>query len=217
MATTQAFTIPQELLRIHAFWQLLQRHLSGLNTQQDSTAKKLGAILLHLSLDHLAAMVTLVETSQFSSALTLMRPQYEAAVRGAWFSFVATERDARYFLEDQRRPNERDSVPKIRVMIDQLTDARSEMQGLADVHTGSWSYLNDYTHGGSIVAKSRFQAGIIECSITEQHAAACVAQARRLGVIAAVWLSDVMGRPDLANVFYEHLCEHDKCAATTRP
>lgn len=216
MATSQTFSIPDELHRTEAFWQLLERHLNGVTSQKDNVAEQCGAVFLHLGLDHLAAIGVLIDSSHFSSALSLMRPQYEAVIRGAWFSFVATNDDMSYFLEDRRRPKERDSVPAIRAMIRQLTDARSEMKGLEDIHAESWGFLNDYTHGGLIVTKSRFQGGMIQCAITEKHAAACLAQARRTGIVAAIWLSEVMGRPDLATLFYEHLREQNKCAVTTK-
>ncbi|PQZ68505.1 hypothetical protein CQ050_13650 [Achromobacter sp. MYb9] len=58
-------------------------------------------------------------------------------------------------------------MPKIKVQIRALTDALPSLTGLEELHDKSWDYLNDYTHGGQIVIKSRFQDGRIECAITD--------------------------------------------------
>ncbi|KAG1435499.1 hypothetical protein G6F57_021099 [Rhizopus arrhizus] len=37
-----------------------------------------------------------------------------------------------------------------------------------------WDWLNDYTHGGSTQIKARFQRGVIESAITDEHALTCL-------------------------------------------
>lgn len=199
----EPFSLPIELQKSKDFWHLVEQQLQGVVVPSSTLAKRVGIAFLYLSLEHLYAIITLIHDRQFASAFSLMRPQYEAAIRGAWFSFSASEEQARSLLDD-------DALPRIQSQITELIATRPDLEGLDAIHAASWGWLNDYTHGGSTLIKSRFQEGRIDCAITETHAATNLAQVRRFGLMVAVWFGEVAGRNDLCDSFYKHLLQHDR-------
>lgn len=203
MQAEKVFNLPVELQKSMDLWQLISEKLQGVPIPNSTLARRVGAGFLYLSLEHLFAIITLAHHSQFASAFALMRPQYEAAIRGAWFSFSATGEQAQRFLEGH-------SPPSIQTQIDALVSTRPDMEGLRAIHTGSWSWLNDFTHGGEVLIKSRFQDGRIDCAITDAHAATNLAHTQRFGLVVAVWFAEIAGREDLCTDFYQQLLLHDR-------
>ncbi|WP_241061063.1 DUF6988 family protein [Achromobacter xylosoxidans] len=203
MQADEVFNLPAELHKSTDLWQLISGKLQGVSIPDTTLAKRVGVGFLYLSLEHLFAIITLTRKSQFASAFALMRPQYEAAIRGAWFSFSATDKQAERFLEGR-------SPPAIQVQIDDLVAARPDMEGLHAIHKGSWDWLNDFTHGGEVLIKSRFRDGRIDCAITDTHAATNLAHTRRFGLVVAVWFAEIAGREDLCTDFYHQLLLHDR-------
>ena len=202
-----------DLHRAYEFLESVHSRLGGVKFVEDTRTARIGACFFHLSLEHFASIATLVSHEHFGSAFALMRPQYEALIRGAWFSFAAPDEKVDDFLNDL-------PLPPVKIQIQSVQAARPDAEGLSDLHQNSWDWLNDYTHGGSTQIKARFQRGVIESAITDEHALTCLDVAHRYGLVAACWMSEIAGRNDLADSFYDQLHEHDArnpCAATTKP
>lgn len=106
-----------------------------------------------LSLDHARGALILIGNELGTSALSLLRPQYESLVRGIWLLHAATDNWVDKFgepltVESARRANE---GPMLAEMLKQLdaSDAPAQLvdqlQQFKDV---SWKALSSYTHGG---------------------------------------------------------------------
>ncbi|MEE8387373.1 MAG: hypothetical protein V3R65_02255, partial [Acidiferrobacterales bacterium] len=54
---------------------------------------------LHLSLEHFGSIVLLMRSSMVASAAALLRPQYEAVIRGLYFYECAEDNEIEAFLD----------------------------------------------------------------------------------------------------------------------
>lgn len=95
-----------------------------------------------LAIDHHVSIAVLIEQGRNSSAYALVRPTYEAVMRGYWVAFVATDAE----IERLRR-----HVPKFDRIMRELGRGSAVFDGgqFAAVHSLGWESFCDYTHGGS--------------------------------------------------------------------
>ena len=105
--------------------------------------------LYHLCIEHHQGIHTLVEQGVIGSAFALIRPQFEAYVRGAWFAVCAKEDDVMNFLRDKE-------PPKIGVLIANLEEKNVDNAGsLRRMKVELWDTLCGFTPGGSVQVKAR--------------------------------------------------------------
>jgi hypothetical protein len=102
----------------------------------------LGMAYFGLAIEHHVAIALLIEQGRYSSAYALVRPLYEAALRGYWVAFVARDADV---VELQRH------TPSFDRIIRELNAGSPifEAKQFAGVHALGWKSFCDYTHGGS--------------------------------------------------------------------
>ncbi|GAA7762384.1 MULTISPECIES: DUF6988 family protein [Cupriavidus] len=106
-----------------------------------------------LSLDHARGALILIGNRLGTSALSLLRPQYESLVRGIWLLHAATDNwvdklGEPLTVESARRANE---GPMLAEMLKQLdaSDAPAHLiDQLKQFKDVSWKALSSYTHGG---------------------------------------------------------------------
>lgn len=106
-----------------------------------------------LSLDHARGALILIGNGLGTSAVSLLRPQYESLVRGIWLLHAATENwvdklGEPLTVESARRANE---GPMLAEMLRQLdaSDAPAQLvEQLRQFKDVSWKALSSYTHGG---------------------------------------------------------------------
>ncbi|MGN8064377.1 DUF6988 family protein [Ralstonia sp. 22111] len=106
-----------------------------------------------LSLDHARGALMLIGNGLGTSALSLLRPQYESLVRGIWLLHAATgnwvdKLSEPLTVESARRANE---GPILAEMLKQLdaSEAPAHIVGqLRQFKDVSWKALSSYTHGG---------------------------------------------------------------------
>lgn len=144
----------------------------------------------HLCLEHQHGLHLLVENHVYGSALALLRPIYESYIRGLWCLRCATEPQILKFVKSG-------DIPKINPMLADLVANDPGCAALPALHKSSWSWLNDYTHGGSLQIKSRTQSDSIVNVQSDSHAAAALLVARHWAVLAGVAMSDICDRPEL--------------------
>ncbi|WP_082079404.1 DUF6988 family protein [Cupriavidus basilensis] len=106
-----------------------------------------------LSLDHARGALILIGNGLGTSALSLLRPQYESLVRGIWLLHAATDNwvdklGEPLTVESARRANE---GPMLAEMLKQLDASEAPAQlvdQLRQFRDVSWKALSSYTHGG---------------------------------------------------------------------
>ncbi len=109
-------------------------------------------IMCSVSMEHAQSLKILVGASNFTSAVSLARLQYEALVRAMWLFYSATDLaiskiSNRLTHENERKAN---NLPMLSEMIKQL-DGKAPtiaVDMLNEFKHYSWKSLSSYIHGG---------------------------------------------------------------------
>ncbi len=160
--------------------------------------------LFHLCIEHQRGIHVLVEHGVIGSAFTLLRPQFEAYLRGMWFHRCATDAQILRFLAGKEPPN-----------VGNLIEAVQKLEGfdekvLGKVKKEFWRNLSDFTHGGSIQVKARNTKDEITSNYLPEHIAGLLQSAATLSLLASVAISSAANNNKLSNSLlslYEHLYE----------
>ncbi len=136
--------------------------------------------LFHLCVEHQKGIHVLVEHGVIGSAFVLLRPQYEAYIRGMWFHRCATDDQVLRFLDGKEPPKVRD-----------LEEAVQKLEGfekkvLGEYRKEIWRNLNDFTHGGTIQVKARNTKDEIISNYFPEHIAGLLQLAATLSLLASV-------------------------------
>ncbi|HDY7676836.1 TPA: hypothetical protein RQJ96_004324 [Vibrio vulnificus] len=105
-----------------------------------------------VSLEHAESLKILLATRNFTSALGLLRLQFESLVRGMWVLYAASDiavskLTAELNEENQRRAN---NLPMLSEMISQLEKKapKNAVDPILEFKEYSWKPLSSYVHGG---------------------------------------------------------------------
>ena len=119
---------------------------------QDSTRNRVSAALLHLALEHHGAIQVLASyrpSPLHGSAATLLRPQFEACIRGIWYHRCATDKELEKFTRGATPP----AIDTLISDIETLPDYDGGR--LKETKKAIWRIMNALTHGGSSQVASR--------------------------------------------------------------
>ena len=94
--------------------------------------------------DHHHAIAILLDEGLYASGFALARPLYEAAVKGMWLAYCATESDAERYAAGKE-------LPDMNGIVDQLIN--SNLPELASdqmkkIKKRDWKTLSSFTHAG---------------------------------------------------------------------
>lgn len=107
-----------------------------------------------LSLEHADAATILISTGLASSAIALMRTQFECLVRGMWLTYAATDTWVKKFATPMTEFSaaRADAAPMVKEMLDALKNSSSAPQPIIaqinEYKDVTWKALNSFTHGG---------------------------------------------------------------------
>lgn len=119
--------------------------------------------MFNISQEHAIALVELTQMRLLTTALSLLRLQYESLVREVWVLYIASESEINKLMAPLTNENEQiasNSIPSYAKMMESI-----EKKGPAGLHRhliafkdNSWRALNSFVHGG-IHAVSRSRNG----------------------------------------------------------
>ncbi len=149
--------------------------------------------LLHLCVEHQTGIHVLVEHGVIGSAFALIRPQFEAYLRGVWFHRCATDKQVSSFLAGEE-------PPKVGVLI----EAVQQLEGFEEGRLGKakkeiWRNLNDFTHGGTIQVKARNTMDEIISNYRPEHIVGLLQSSVTLALLAGAAIASVVNSSELAN------------------
>lgn len=172
----------------HSCWSLTQDlPLPG----DDRT--RLSAGLLQLAQEHHASIVILIQHQQYGSAFALLRPLYEAYVRGVWLARVASEREFSRFQRDENF-SLKDLASKVSVL---PTFDGTNFAGLAG---RALNAMHSYTHNGYLASVRRQSPDAIEPAYEMAEIREVLEVAQVLGVLATAEILDMAKTPDLGRI-----------------
>ncbi|CAH0535400.1 hypothetical protein VST7929_02973 [Vibrio stylophorae] len=149
-----------------------------------------------VSLEHAESLKILLATRNFTSALGLLRLQFESLVRGMWVLYAASDialskLSVELNEENQRRAN---NLPMLSEMISQLEKKapKNAVDPILEFKEYSWKPLSSYVHGG-LHAVDRHSKG---------YPIAMIEQVLKASNVVAVFGSILTGQTNLTQDVY---------------
>ena len=133
--------------------------------------------LLQLAQEHHASIILLIEHQQYGSAFALVRPLYEAFVRGVWLAQIATDKDLARYQEDQQFG--------LKQLAAQVA-ARAQLDGtnFAGLADRALNAMHSYTHNGYLASVRRLSRDAIEPAYEADEIREVLEFAQLFGVLA---------------------------------
>lgn len=108
----------------------------------ESERLQLSCALFKLAIDHSQAIVVLVGSGCYSSALALQRPAFEAFTRGMWLKWCATDPEIIKVVEKD------EFLPMAKLVENIEANKVWRLEALKCLKEQTWSYWCSLTHGG---------------------------------------------------------------------
>lgn len=128
-------------------WVLGSRKITDGISFTSTNRLRIGQSYMRLSIEHQLGLLTLMELGIHASAKALLRPQFDAFVRGIWFVEKATDEAISRWSEEE----DAKGIPpiKYRDLIAELATIDRYADGSLDrLHAKVVNMLHDFTHGG---------------------------------------------------------------------
>ena len=183
---------------------------SQLGTTADlpSRLERIAMALFGIALEHRAAALLLVGISARTSAMALLRPVFEAYIRGYWMAVCATDEAAQAFMQGRGSP----SLDSMVSALKKRTAAGAVLDRLRISHGPQF---HDYTHGGGRQVSRWLKPDDIGPNHTDEEMASVVSYLDSIGLMVCIARELLAGRP--ADLFVERLNRDLEARATSHP
>lgn len=183
--------VTERLVDAQLFAATINSELDGLPLPNE-TRECIATALFQLTIEHFNAVTVLLERNLGGSAAALVRLQYEALIRGLYFWHVASDAEAKSFIEGN-------DPPKIKKMIERLEQMPRFVSGaLSTVHAREWTAMNSFTHGGSAQVLRRFQQGNLAGQTTDSEVKHILKSCQYAAYVAAFMVAAACRSSDAA-------------------
>lgn len=173
-------------------WMIASSSLADGLEIDSSIRNRTAASLFHICTEHQQAIHVLISSGLSGSAFALMRPQFEAYTRGAWYQHVASDSKIAAFIRGGE-------PPKIALMLSDLESISNfDYQLLQDTKKSVWGILNNFTHGGSIQVNARMTATEITRSYQLKHIVAMLRWSATLSYLGFIGMTTIASNEKLA-------------------
>jgi hypothetical protein len=146
-------------------------------TVPNDDRSRLSLASLQLAQEHHSSIVLLLEHRQYGSGFALVRPLYEAFVRGVWLARIATDKELALYQDDRQF-----SLKQLAVKV--ATQAHFEDTNFAALAGRGLSAMHSYTHNGYLASVRRLTSDAIEPAYEADEIREVLELAQLLGVLA---------------------------------
>lgn len=184
-------------LSISAEWlNYINSVIGGMQTSA-TPRRRVALGFLHLGLEHFGAIHSLLKTNHPGSALALVRPQFEALIRGTWFWHCSSDTQLADFTGGE-------APPRIDTLLDNLDQFQGYAPGnLREVKRQVWAVMNDYTHGGTSQISGRNSANEIGCNYSEEQLAGAIQTAANMALLMGLVIAEVVSVEEVSRQLVE--------------
>ncbi|AMO70177.1 hypothetical protein AZF00_18535 [Zhongshania aliphaticivorans] len=162
-----------------------------------------------VSLEHAESFKILLSLRNFTSAIGLLRLQFECLVRGIWVLYAASETELTKLTAELNEENQKiaNKLPMLSEMISQLEKKapKNAIDPILEFKQYSWKPLSSYVHGG-LHAIDRHSKGypiqILEHALKASNG---------VNGLTAVFASILTGQPQLTKDVYESFDKFADC------
>lgn len=142
--------------------------------QATSPRKYTAFALFHLSLNHFEAVTILIGANLATSASAILRPQWEAWLRGCYIGYCATEDSVRNIFLSDKWPKLSDLANRVSGWLDSAD--------LQKINQDNARYFHASTHGGRDLARRVVRKN---CEFDETELVAMLSSAKSVAILAA--------------------------------
>lgn len=151
-----------ELLKRSVELDTILNKLFNLRLYNDAERIRASRIMCSVAFEHAESVKMLLATHNFTSAIGLIRLQYEAFVRALWLCYAASDLAVSNLMAELTHESSKkaDKIPLLSEMLKQLDGKAPQvaLDQLLEFKEYSWKPLSSYVHGG-IHAISRHSKG----------------------------------------------------------
>lgn len=160
---------------------------------------KISAACLALAQEHYHAIAVLLgqERPLTASAFALVRAEFEAYVRGMWFSHCASNEQILSFANGGKPPDMASLVSAVQKA------SQAEGDYLKGIYGMSWSALSAYAHTGAQQVQRWCAGEAIEPNYTEEEIQEVLRFTGAIALLSAVSVAALAGNEVLAEKFVE--------------
>ncbi len=165
---------------------------------RDTLKKSFPATLFQTALEHHSAIQLLVSHTipLNGSAAALLRPQFEAYIRGVWLHRCAKDSDIKKFCKE-------DKLPKIDLLIEQIEKLPAFANGvLSKKKKELWNIMCSLIHGGMLQITNRISATEIADNYTDEQVSEILNFACSVTQMVLVGLAGLIENTIMANEIY---------------
>ncbi|WP_201772469.1 DUF6988 family protein [Endozoicomonas elysicola] len=170
---------------------------------------RVSKIMCSVSLEHAESFKILLASRNFTSAISLLRLQFESLVRGMWVLYAASDTALRKLTADlteesQKRAN---NLPMLSEMIKQLEGKapKNAIDPILEFKEYSWKPLSSYVHGGLHAIDRHSKGYPLDILIQALKAS------NGVNGLVAIFASVLTGQSDLTKDVYRSLEEYSDC------
>jgi Family of unknown function (DUF6988) len=118
----------------------------------DSDRVRISKVMCSVSFEHAESFKILLASRNFTSAIGMLRLQFESLVRGVWVLYAASEIELSKLTAELNNENAKraDKLPMLSAMISKLESKapKNAVNPILEFKEYSWKPLNSYVHGG---------------------------------------------------------------------
>lgn len=123
-------------------------------TYDTSDRIRASSSMCNIALEHARSLRVLIASGNPTSAIVLMRSQFEAVVRATWLRYAASDVDVTKLMSPLTSESEygANKLPSLSEMLKQISKSKNAppqaSQMLAQFKDVSWVAMNSFVHGG---------------------------------------------------------------------
>lgn len=183
--------IPEAVVRSEDLIRWINQSVNGLQFKSDLRSC-LGAGCLDVALEHHRAVVLLVSKSIHASAFALVRPLFEAYIRGEWLLQWASDEQLEQFKADRHKVT-------FGQMIKDLESHEAFNNGvLSKAKQELWSWMNSFTHTGYEQVRRRNTPVGIAPSYKDEEVLQILGFADATVIMSVLGIAELVGKEELA-------------------
>jgi hypothetical protein len=163
---------------------------NDLHLKNDSRHRAAGVCFDVAREHHLAILQLLDRTpSLHVSAVALVRPLFDAYVRGMWLWQCASDEQLEKYLQKSKLPDMRSLIKAV----EGASDMADEGSGLRMIYEESWPILSGFTHAGAEFVHRYSVGPTLEPDFSEEELCRAVRFVSRIGLVTAVSMAHIAG------------------------
>lgn len=172
------------------------------------------ATMCSICFEHAGSLRLLIDARNFTTAVGVLRLQYEALVRTMWVYYAATDA-AISKLSEELTPESEKSASRLPMMTEMLKQVENRAPGqiyekLDEIRKGAWKSMNSFTHSG-IHAVNRHEKGYPIDLINSM-----VKHSNGMSAIVAILFYRVIDEKRVEAVLEKVRCEFEGCLPINR-